>query len=357
MVLARWLGPWSGTGSLPRGVIRRPVEVAPESADDRAFPAFFYVPAGRAPRGAYLVTPGLHFLGPGDPRLDRFCRVLAASGLAALSPFLPDHLALRVTPRTPGDLGRALEALLRQPEIPPGGRAAVFSISFGSSPALRVAADPRFADRVRALVLFGGYVDFRETIRFALTGEVEGRRPGRPDPLNRPVVFLNVADVLDGMPADRAPLLGAWHRFCVETWGRREMKDGGWRAVAERIAGELPLEARALFRIGVGLDEGTREVAEAALARVDTAFADPASGGLDGIRCPVHAVHGVDDDVIPVNQLARLAAALPPHVRVQAHQTGLYGHSDRAGLPGPVALARELWTMARVVRALAEAPG
>lgn len=356
-VLTRWLGPWARPGASPARVTRRRVAVLPEREGDRELTAWFYLPEKRRPTGAWLVTPGLHFLGPDDPRLERLCRILAASGVAVLCPCLPDQLALRVTPRTPGDLERAFETLVRQPELMPDTRPAVFSISFGSLPALRLAAGGRCGPRVRELVVFGGYADFSETIRYALTGEVEGRVRGQPDPLNRPVVFLNVLDALPGVPPDPAPVIAAWHSFCVQTWGDVAMKRGGWREVAERLALDVPEEMRPLFRLGVGLTEGSREAGEAALARLDTAFCDPSRGGLEGIRCPVHIVHGSDDDVIPSNQLTKLAAALPRHVEVRTHLTGLYGHADRAGMPHPVLLARELRTLVRVLRTLARAPG
>lgn len=356
-ILTRWLGPWAKPDASPAGVRKRAVPIAPEREGDRELASWFYLPPAGAPRGAWLVTPGLHYNGPDDPRLDRLCRILAATGAAVLAPSLPDHRMLRVTPRSPGDLERAFDVLLAQPEVPRGTRPAVFSISFGSLPALRLAAGERCRDRVRELVLFGGYADFSETIRYALTGLVEGRQIGTPDPLNKPVVFLNVLDAIPDAPADREALLSAWHSFCVQTWGKEEMKRGGWREVAERLAAALPETHRPLFRLGVGLAEGTREAGEAALARLDTTFCDPSRGGLEGIRCPVHIVHGAADDVIPSNQARKIAASLPPHVPVAVHLTGLYGHADRGSLPGPVALARELRTLYRVVRTLARAPG
>ena len=356
-ILTRWLGPWAKPHLAPERISRRAVAIPAEKPGDRELASWFYLPPGGKPRVAWLVTPGLHFNGPDDPRLDRLCRILASSGAAVLAPSLPDHRALRVTPRSPGDLERAFDALVAQPELPRATRPAVFAISFGSLPALRLAAGERCRDRVRELVLFGGYADFTETIRYALTGLVEGKQIGRPDPLNKPVVFMNALDGIPDAPADREPLMAAWHSFCVQTWGREEMKQGGWRDVAERLSASLSDTHRPLFRLGVGLDEGTQAAGEAALARLDTAFCDPSRGGLEGIRCPVHIVHGASDDVIPANQARKIAASLPAHVPVAVHLTGLYGHADRGSLPGPVALARELRTLYRVVRTLARAPG
>ena len=45
--------------------------------------------------------------------------------------------------------------------------------------------------------MFGGYADLRETLRFCLTGEVAGGREATRDPLNQPVVLMNLLDHLE----------------------------------------------------------------------------------------------------------------------------------------------------------------
>ena len=39
-----------------------------------------------------LIAPGLHYAGADDPRLDRFCRILAAAGHRVIAPFIPTSL-------------------------------------------------------------------------------------------------------------------------------------------------------------------------------------------------------------------------------------------------------------------------
>ena len=62
-------------------------------------------------------------------------------------------------------------------------------------------------------------------------------------------------------------------------------------------------------------------------------------------------MHGTDDDVIPFEQSHALAAGLV-HADARVHITGLYGHTG-ARAPRLAAAARELRTMARVLRVLA----
>lgn len=352
--LARWLGPWSPASVRPRGVARRTVAVD----GPRPFDAWWYTPRDRAPLGAYLVAPGLHYAGPADPRFDRLCAVLAAAGFAVLAPFLPDYLALRVRPTAIDDLARAFDLLASLPERPARVRPGVFSISFGSLPALRLAASERHADAVGGLIVFGGFADFARTIEFCLTGRVGGRAIAHRDPLNQPVVVLNLLDWVADPPRDRAALVAAWRAYVEATWGRPEMKrDGAYQRVARRFEPDAPPQTRRWYRIGVGLDPGADELCRAALARLDdrAAFLDPRPH-LAGIRCPVHIVHGRDDDVIPYTEALALADAMPRHVDCRVHLTGLYGHTQatesRWSPSRAPAVARELATMARILRAI-----
>ena len=335
------------------------------NGDAEAMEAWLFLPADRSPDGAYLVAQGLHYAGPSDPRFMRFCSVLAASGAAVLAPFLPDYIDLTVAPSVWADLGRAFDALAARPEVAPGvaqgKRPGIFSISFGSLPALRLAAQPEFAERIGSLVVFGGYADWDETIHFCVTGEVEGKRQQSFDPLNVPVVMMNLLEHLPDPPADPRELREAWREYVIATWGRPEMHAiANHEPVARRIAEGLVGRTRELFLIGCGVEPGAEDLCDAALIRGTEAkaFADPRPH-LGGIRCPVHLVHGVDDDVIPHNQARRLEAAMPEHVETRVYSTGLYGHTSNAGaaLASVPAVVRELTTMMRVLRALVAARG
>lgn len=352
--LARWLGPWTKADAVPGGVRRWSVPVPARADGERPFEAWAYAPSGRSPRGAFLVAPGLHYAGPADPRMDRFLRVLARAGFLVLCPFLPDFCALRVRPTLMPDFARAFEVLEAMPERPPRQRPGVFSISFGSLPALRLAADERYADRVGAVIPFGGYADFREVLRFCLAGG-GGARPH--DPLNRPVVVMNLLGDMGEQGRER--VTAAWERYVKRTWGRPEMRvDGRYQRVAEEIAAELEGDDRHLFRVGTGLEEGALERCLEALdqAGESKAFLDPRPH-LHGLRAPVHVFHGADDDVIPWEQLDAILAALPPHVEKARYLTGLYAHSGASALKSLPALAREGVTLVRMLAAIARAGG
>jgi len=303
-----------------------------------------------------LLVPGLHFMGPADPRMQRFTRIVADAGIVVLAPFLPDFLDLRVTPQLMRDTERALGALEALPDKPPG-RPGIFSISFGSLPALRVASDPAHADRVGGLVVFGGYADFAETVRFSLEGEA-----GRPhDPLNQPVVFINLIDRLPGAPSEPEPLCDAWRRYVRATWNRPEMKERArYEPVARQIAAELPAACRELFLMGCGVVPGGLELVREALEQGGgpAAWLDPRPD-LAGLRCPTWIVHGRDDDVIPYTEAERLARALPAGVAARHLVTGMYAHSGKSSVGELLAsvseLAREVRAMASILHAIVAA--
>lgn len=338
--LARWLGPWASERRVPGGVTR--VE---EVVEGPAGPIRQWIYQPRRPTGALLLVPGLHFAGPADPRMDRFARVLAKAGYWVCAPFLPTFIDMRLEPRLIDDAFAVFDALLARADRP-AGKPGVFSISFGSLPALRIAAGR--PDQVGSTILFGGYADWKTALRFSITGGDDVPH----DPLNRPIVFINLVEHLPDAPADPEPLLAAWRRYLKATWGKPEMKiDGAWQAVARGVAETLAPELKGLFRLGCGLAPGALDVAKAALQRsgAERDWLDPRPFMAD-IRTPVIIVHGADDDVIPYTQAQVLCDALPAASRAGLFVSGLYGHTGKAR--GGAALA-EFKTMLGMLKALA----
>src|SRR5688500_1173304 len=168
LTLARWLGPWAREASAPDAVERTRLPVRPDGARP-AFDMSIYLPRGRGTTRTIVVAPGLQPAGPDDPRVDRFCRILAASGAAVAAPFIPDFVSLRLTPAAADDFARAFDAVRSTALAPPERPPIVFSISFGSLLALRLAA-ARPAQQIARLVLFGGYADLADVIGFCLGG-------------------------------------------------------------------------------------------------------------------------------------------------------------------------------------------
>jgi pimeloyl-ACP methyl ester carboxylesterase len=335
--LARWLAPWADPAARPAADVR--------DEDLDGMQVRIYRPLRGRMRATFLIAPGLHYACADDPRMDRFCRVLTRAGHQVVVPFIPDFLALVPTERAKRDFLRAFEALPRWTSRRP----VVFSISFGSLLAFSLAAARGGA--IERLIIFGGYADLRETLRFSLIGEVASGRAAIRDPLNQPVVLMNLLDHVDPPAADREAVIAAWRRYVERTWGRAELKlERRFAAIAEELAPSVPASVRELFLVGTGARPGAADLALPALERFDARALDP-SPYLPRITCRVDLVHGVDDDVIPFEHAHALAAGLS-NADVRVHLTGLYGHTG-ASRPTLPAVARELATLVRVLRLLA----
>jgi len=302
--------------------------------------------------GTYLIAPGLHFDGPEDPRLERFCRILAHAGFRVVAPVLPAYAELSVHPSAADDLERVARELGRR--LPVGERFTVFSISFGSLPALEVAA--RLRERVDAVVTFGGYADFESAVRFCVDGVM--RRPEGDvqlvrDPLNQPALFLNMLPWLK-VPGDEPTALAeAWREMAHRTWGRMELKaPGKLGPFADALLERVPVSQRDLFLVGCGVRRGGALLVTEALERASGAlgFASPLPA-IERLRCPVVVCHGRDDDVIPWNEAEKLYAALRERVPARLLLTGLYGHTGTS-LPSPAAALREGSTLLEMARVL-----
>jgi pimeloyl-ACP methyl ester carboxylesterase len=354
--LARWLGPWTPATQAPTDdeVVREERVLAPSREGERPMRVWAYRPAKGASHGSLLLLHGLHYLGPSDPRMDRFSRILAASGALVWAPFIPDFERLVLAPTVFRDCERALDALLAYDRRPPDRAPGVMSISFGSLPALHLASNREHSFKLSSLVLFGGYADLGDTMRFALEGE-----PGRlHDPYNRPVVFMNLVDHLgEALPQDRSPLMEAWRAYIDRTWGRPQLKSdpAAGEAIAREFADKLDPVWRSVFLRTAGVEPGMMDVFETAWARGRDrlAWLDPTEK-MRSVRVPTYVLHGADDDVIPHRHARMFERQLPREHLRGVHVTGLYGHTGAAAPPWKSArqIVGEVATMIGALRAI-----
>jgi len=344
LTILRWLGPWADATAMPQ--VR-----ATQGQTPIRHVRFCHEPRRRGPRPTVLLLPGMHFLGPDDPRFRRFAAVLAATGAEVIAPYLHDFLGLRLTP---GLLEEARAALVFASEQAQGP-VSVMSISFGSIAAMHIAAT--LPERVSRVVMFGGYRNLERAFRFALGAAISGLPAEVRDPLNGPAVLANLTDEL--LPeGERAAFHAATLAFSRRTWSRNAVpenkRDGRHLRVGREIAETLSGAARELFLVACRLEGDPLSVAEQVFerARARTAFLDP-TPLLHRVVAPVTCVHGRDDDVIPWSESEALARDLP---NARSLVTGLYGHTGRASgsAAGVRSIAAELRAMGAVVSALAD---
>lgn len=348
------MGPWSPASYVPIGIDLESWSIV--TPDGRTVRTDVH---GRVERaiGVFVIAPGLHFDGPADARFVRLGKVLADAGFVVVAPYLEDQMALCLRPRVADDLQAVVEATCdRFREL---GRPVIFSISFGSFPAIVAAA--RLGDAVDGLITFGGYADFAEVALFCVDGamRVDGELVHAPfDPTTRAALFVNLARHLlpDGTEADGAALEAAYLRFCRETWGTPDLHDVAFLTrVADGIRATLPPHLHEPFRLGVLPGHDVAELVAGALerGREDYERFDPRPH-LAGLRCPLVLVHGREDDVIPWTEAVELSRKAPSRIPTRLYLTGLLSHTGHEPFR-PLAVLREASTLVGIVRTLAGA--
>lgn len=364
--LLTWLGPWMPARRVPSGIrcetwcVRPGTRVGRKAWQEGSRPriegsrleARVFLPTG-GPVGTYVIAPGLHFDGPDDVRLDRFCRILAHSGFRVVAPIIPAYAELLLHPSAASDFEQVVVATAERF----GDRElAIFAISFGSWLALEAAA--RQPELVEGVISFGGFADVESAIRFAVDGVM--RTPGgnvtlARDPLNQPALFLNLLPHLE-LDGDTTPLEDAWRELTFRTWGKMHLKrPGRLEPIVRELLPQLPRALQEAYLVGAGVSPGGERLAAEALqrARGTLAYVDPLALATR-VRSPFVICHGRDDDVIPWNEAEKLENALRAHVPVRLLLTGLYGHTG-VSLPGPSALGREVKMLFQMAEALAHA--
>lgn len=152
--------------------------------------ADLYAPAGTGPRGALVVTAGVHPVDKREPVLARLAEGLARTGLAVLLVQSDALMADRIEATEPRNLVLAFEQLRAEPGVDQR-RVGMLGFSAGASLAFLAATDPAIRDHVRTLVWLGGYYDAAE-----LADEIALRRyddtDWEPHPLTQMVADKNL---------------------------------------------------------------------------------------------------------------------------------------------------------------------
>ncbi len=351
LTLARWLGPWASEAAVPSGISRQEHHHCIPKTDQKV-KVWTYLDPSRPPSGAYLLGPGLHFKGAEHEGLDRFARILAKAGHLVVSPFIPDYSDMHIQPDTHLPFLGAFDGLLKHEHMPRQIKPGVFSISFGSWLAMKLATCTDRSHKLGASVIFGGYGNFREAVDFAITGQIDGKPYTHHDPRNVPAIYMHIADTFG---LDESVLKYAWLKFMQETWQIDSMRtQAACNAKAKELAKEIPKDFHETFLEGCGVIPGAAQRIRETLADESYDYLDTRSD-FRNIKCPILIMHGTDDDVIPYTQLETLSKALPRHVHQERYLTGLYGHSSQDGQAKSAlikAAYKELRTMKNMLAAI-----
>ena len=142
-------------------------------------PGRLYSTAGR-PRRMALLVPGFHPAGIDEPRLVALARELAASGVAVVTPDVPELSRFEITPAITDRIEAAALWLSREasnPQAAGDGRIGLLGMSFSGGFSVVAAGRASLRERVAYVLSIGGHDDLFRVLRYLCLGAAE--RPSR----------------------------------------------------------------------------------------------------------------------------------------------------------------------------------
>jgi dienelactone hydrolase len=261
-----------------------------------------YVPTDVAHPSGIVLLHGVHYLGMDEPRLRRFARTIASSGVLVLTPEIRELCDYRIDPASLEVIGASARALSERLD---GARVGLMGLSFAGGLSLVAASDARYAAAIGFVVAVGAHDDLGRVLRFFLTNEAP-----RPDGTDLrlhahdygPVVLVySHAD--DFFPGADLPAA----RDTLRLWLHEDFDAA--RARAQSLSPPAAAKMRHV------LDHDTAALGPelaAEIARLGPAFdAVSPNAHLADIRVPVFLLHGAGDTVIPSSETEWLAHDTP----------------------------------------------
>ncbi len=283
---------------------KHPVEESPASVilPQGEARARVYTPVGVSDPPGVVLVHGVHRLGIDEPRLQRFARAVAATGVVVFTPEVQEIADYRIDARSIDTIGAASAALRARLGH---GRVGVMGMSFAGGLSLLAAADPRFASDIGFVVAIGAHDDLARVLRFFATNSI-----AQPDGTTVTLEaheygalvmiygnaerFFPAADV----PAAREALrLRLWEQPDAALAKAKELSPEARVIVDALFERRLDVVRPALL---AAIDQGGE-----AMRRVSP------RGHLGAIRVPVFLLHGQGDTVIPAAETLWIADEIP----------------------------------------------
>jgi dienelactone hydrolase len=351
------------------GAVRRAADLDTQQTSERgiALPTprgtlrgRLYEPAHNT-RRTVLLTSGLHPAGINEPRLVALARQLAASGVAVLTPDIPELETFAITPAITDTIEQAALWLADHANAQADGRVGLIGISFSGGLSVIAAGRPALRDRVAYVLSFGGHDDLPRVLRYLCTGFETGpgrlmpdaigaqTRPGvaaavssaapsgagepggyrRPHDYGVAVILLGVADRI--VPPEQVePLRTGVRRFLWASHLDRVDKPQADREfeALRALARQLPEPSATLLGYVNDRDVvhlGARLLPFIGFYGTDASLSPSKSPMPDA---PVFLLHGLDDNVIPAEESEYLADDLRGHAPTRLLLSGLISHAE-----------------------------
>jgi dienelactone hydrolase len=279
--------------------------------------------AGHAP--GLVMVHGVHHLGMDEPRLVRFARSMASTGIFVLTPDVRELADYTIQENSIDTIGAATITLgKRLPWAPAVG---LMGLSFAGGLALLATSDARYAPSIAYVVAVGAHDDLARVSRFFATGTIEqadgtilSMHPHDYGPL-----VLVYAHAGDFFPKEDVPLA----REALRLWLWDEK--GEARKREDGLTGATRAALDALF--DGRIDTVARELLHDVDVRGGAMGAVSPHGHIDGVRVPVFLLHGAKDNVIPATETLWIARDLPEDTPRSVLVSPLIGHVELEGEP------------------------
>lgn len=265
-----------------------------------------------------VLLHGIHDLGIDEPRLVRFARNFAASGIVVLTPELKDLTDYQILPGSIDIIGASAHELRQRTGRPVG----VMGLSFAGGLALLAAADQRYAPDMSLVVAVGAHDSLYRVARFLVTGIAEAPDGATaqlpPEQYGALVlVYAHPQQFFSGASAQAA-------QESIRLW-LAERYDAA-RAGEGAVSATDKTMLEALFRYDMSAIR-QRLLAEIERDRAEFNQVSP-QGKLGTLRVPVFLLHGATDAVIPSTETLWLSREIPAATPKLVLITPAMGHVD-----------------------------
>jgi hypothetical protein len=313
--------------------------------------ARLYRPGGRV-RRTVVLSAGVNPRGLDEPRLAAFSRAIAASGIAVVTPALPDLLDFRITPRLPDQIEDVARTVAGRPDLAPDGRVGLVGISFSGGLSIVAAGRPALRQHAAFVVSLGGHGDLPRTVRFLATSTLPDGSRGAAHDYGLAVTLHNVVPGL--VPPDQVePLRGGLRTFLLASTVYMSDAAEGRRLYDESVRLEATLSEPARSLLHYANTRNVAALGPLVIPKLPDFTSDPA---LSPERSPAplattFLLHGADDNVIPAMEAQLLARSLEQRgTRVRVLVTPLVSHAAVTESPAPLDVLRLVRFWAGVVR-------
>ena len=286
-------------------------------------------PPGPGPHPAMLICLGVVPFEVDHPQVPVLGRALARAGFAALMYWSPAMRSFYLDPADVDDIAMAYRWLTDRADVD-ARHSGLLGTCVGGSFALMAAAHPLIRDRVAFVTEWAAYSSlwtFAQDIASATRTVGATRQPWQVDPLTRKVYVHSMTALL--APPEAALL----RERMAERTGSTDL-------------GGLSEPARAIYPLLTALDPSGAERALKGLPPALRERIDALSpmNRVRDINAPLIALaHDRDDNVVPIDESRRLAAALSGRPGVHYTELGMFEHMNpMARRASPLVFIREL---------------